>query len=362
MPLAVSATRRIDSPFPSMSCERNTAAVVPPLCCASQALSDALACRGRERGDARCASSHPSQRFPGYRRMRSRACRSFRSSSGSRATTTPPPDRLDEGDLERLRGEDRFREANRLAAWIEVEDGTIVGHGYDGTGLVGSTTLSLGVTDITIPGVAFEVLRNEPEALENGVRFVQTVGGRAGFPAPRRVVGRPFVRIQSATAWTTLALTIRTDGSSKHELLGASTFPRHWIYDGGRKPRRQVRNDRLQGLVPGGAGRANAMGRRGVRRLRHGRRERARARDLARADGGQDDHGAAHPRAGRDARRAGRARRRALPRPRRRARRRDRRRGGRRDRAWRDRRREGAPRGRHTNSDDPRADALPRSR
>ena len=60
---------------------------------------------------------------------------------------------------------------------------------------------------------------------------MQTVGGRAGFPAPRRVVGRPFVRIQSATAWTTLALTIRTDGSSEHELVGASTFPRHWVYD-----------------------------------------------------------------------------------------------------------------------------------
>jgi Cyclic nucleotide-binding domain len=143
----------------------------------------------------------------------------------------PPPDRIEEGDLERLRAEDRFREANRLAAWIELYDGTIVGQGYEGTGLVGSTTFNLGITDITIPGVAFEVLRHEPEVQENAIRFVQTVGGRAGFPAPRRVVGRPFVRIQSATAWTTLALTIRADGSSEHQLVGASTFPRHWIYD-----------------------------------------------------------------------------------------------------------------------------------
>ena len=45
------------------------------------------------------------------------------------------------------------------------------------------------------------------------------------------MVGRPFVRIQSATAWTTLALTIQVDGSSEHELVGASTFPRHWVYD-----------------------------------------------------------------------------------------------------------------------------------
>jgi len=144
----------------------------------------------------------------------------------------PPPEHLGEGDLERLRAEDRFREANRLAAFIEVDDGRIVAHGYEGTGLVGSTTFNLGFTDVTIPGVAFEVLRQEPEIHDDSVRFVQTVGGRAGFPAPRRVTGRPFVRIQSATAWTTLALTIRADGSSEHELVGASTFPRHWIYDG----------------------------------------------------------------------------------------------------------------------------------
>jgi hypothetical protein len=51
------------------------------------------------------------------------------------------------------------------------------------------------------------------------------------FPAPRRVRGLPFFRIRSATAWTTLALTINADGSSEHELAGGSPFPRHWIYD-----------------------------------------------------------------------------------------------------------------------------------
>ncbi len=59
---------------------------------------------------------------------------------------SPPPDHIEEGDLERLRADDRFREANELAAWIEVEDGKIVGHGYEGTGLVGSTTFNLGIT------------------------------------------------------------------------------------------------------------------------------------------------------------------------------------------------------------------------
>jgi Cyclic nucleotide-binding domain len=143
----------------------------------------------------------------------------------------PPPEHFDENDLERLRAEDRFREANRLAAWIDVDDGRIVGHGYEGTGLVGSTTSRTGVTDISIPGVVFEVLRDEPQVQEDAVHFLQTVGGRAGFPAPRRVMGSPHVRIESANAWTTLALTIRTDGSSEHQLVDASTFPRHWIYD-----------------------------------------------------------------------------------------------------------------------------------
>jgi hypothetical protein len=143
----------------------------------------------------------------------------------------PPPDRLAEGDLERLRDADRFREANHLKAWIEVEDGKVVDCGHAGEGLVGSTTFRMGPKDVVIPGVPFDTLRPEPEVFGDRARFVQTVGGRAGFPAPRMVKGKPFFRIQSATAWTTLALTIRADGSSDHELVGASHFPRHWIYD-----------------------------------------------------------------------------------------------------------------------------------
>ena len=143
----------------------------------------------------------------------------------------PPPDRLEQGDLGQLRDADRFREANLLEAWIEVEDGAIVGAGYRGGGLVGSTTFKLGPKAIVVPGVPFEVLRSEPEISDDRARFVQTVGGRAGFPAPRRVKGGPLFRVQSATAWTTLALTLYTDGRVEHEVVGASPFPRHWIYD-----------------------------------------------------------------------------------------------------------------------------------
>jgi hypothetical protein len=143
----------------------------------------------------------------------------------------PPPDRIAPGDMERLRDQDRFREANDLKAWIDVEDGKIVDAGYSGGGLVGSTTFRLGVKDLVFQGVPFETIQQEPELGDGAARFVQTVGGHAGFPAPRRVKGRPFCRIKSATAWTTLALTISADGTSDHELVGASAFPRHWVYD-----------------------------------------------------------------------------------------------------------------------------------
>jgi hypothetical protein len=145
----------------------------------------------------------------------------------------PPPDKLEPGDLGRLRDADRFREANLLEAWIDVdENGSIVGASYRGGGLVGSTTFKLGPKSIVVPGVPFEVLRSEPEISGDSARFVQTVGGRAGFPAPRLVKGGPMFRIHSATAWTTLALTLYTDGRAEHEVVGASPFPRHWIYDG----------------------------------------------------------------------------------------------------------------------------------
>jgi hypothetical protein len=143
----------------------------------------------------------------------------------------PPPDRLAEGDLARLCDADRFREANHLRGWIEVEDGAIVDAGYEGGGLVGSTTFRFGPKAIVVPGVPFDVLRSEPEISGDRARFVQTVGGRAGFPAPRRVKGGPMFRIHSATAWTTLALTLHADGRVEHEVVGASPFPRHWIYD-----------------------------------------------------------------------------------------------------------------------------------
>jgi hypothetical protein len=77
-------------------------------------------------------------------------------------------------------------------------------------------------------------LQPEPEVGEDWVRFTQTAGGRTGVPAPRVVHGKPFFQISSALAWTTLSLTLHADGSAEHELVGASPFPRHWIYRDGK--------------------------------------------------------------------------------------------------------------------------------
>jgi hypothetical protein len=141
----------------------------------------------------------------------------------------PPPDHLD--DLEELRRTDRFREANELRAYVEVEDGHIRAYGHLGQGRIGATTVRLGPAAIRFPAVHLPDIQAEPEVGPSSVRFVQTVGGRMGLPTPRPVPHKPFVQFWPSIAWTTLALTINADGTSSHELVGASPFPRHWIYD-----------------------------------------------------------------------------------------------------------------------------------
>jgi hypothetical protein len=141
----------------------------------------------------------------------------------------PPPDRI--GDLDPLHENDLFLEANELKAWIEVEDGKVVDQGYSGKGRIGVTRIKLGQREIAFAAVQYPLLQAEPEVGDGWVRFVQSAGGHMGLPAPRRVSGKPFFRVKSASAWTTLQLIVYADGSSKHSLLGASPFPRHWIYD-----------------------------------------------------------------------------------------------------------------------------------
>ena len=143
----------------------------------------------------------------------------------------PPPGEL--GDIEELRVADRFRFANVLRAWIDVDgSGRITGSGYDGGGLIGSTTVRLGGLQHRFQAVQLTDLQRDPEQGDGWVRFAQTVGGRTGLPAPRRVRRRPFVQWQAPLVWTTLSLTLHADGRAEFAMTGASPFPRHWVYDG----------------------------------------------------------------------------------------------------------------------------------
>jgi hypothetical protein len=144
----------------------------------------------------------------------------------------PPPEVIE--DLDAMREADAFREANELRAFIDVEDGKIVGYGHLGRGHLGVTRMKVGPREVSVPAVALPTLQPEPEVGEGWVRFTQTAGGRTGMPAPRHVHAKPFFQISSAIAWTTLSLTIRADGTVEHELTGASPFPRHWIYRDGK--------------------------------------------------------------------------------------------------------------------------------
>lgn len=141
----------------------------------------------------------------------------------------PPPDVIQ--DLEALINAGAFRAANELRAWIEVADGRVAGYGHSGRSHVGATKLRLGSKELTFPAIGLPTLRPEPEVGSTSVRFVQTAGRRASLPTPRYVRHPPFFQFSSAPVWTTLALTIHADGSSEFELLAASPFPRHWIYD-----------------------------------------------------------------------------------------------------------------------------------
>jgi hypothetical protein len=154
----------------------------------------------------------------------------------------PPPGEIgapgSPGSVTELQQADRFRFANVLSAWIETDDhGAIIGAGYgdDSRGLMGSTTVKVGVARRTFQAGQLPDLRRAPEHGDGWVRFTQTVGGRTGVPAPRRVAHPPFLQWAAPTVWTTLSLTLHADGRAELGVPGASRFPRHWIYDGDGK-------------------------------------------------------------------------------------------------------------------------------
>lgn len=73
----------------------------------------------------------------------------------------PPPDVI--VGLDAMAAADRFRFANRLSAWVDVEDGRVVDAGYSGGCVMGATTLGLAVTQVTFAALAFPDIQHDVE-------------------------------------------------------------------------------------------------------------------------------------------------------------------------------------------------------
>jgi len=142
----------------------------------------------------------------------------------------PPAERLP-ASIPELAASGEIRFANDLRAWAEVDKGRIVDAGYSGRGWIGVTRVELGPRQLNFPAIALPDIRPEPAIEGTTVRFIQTSGGKVAFPLPRKVTRPPFVQIAPPLVWTTLALTLHADGRAERELVGASPFPRHWLYD-----------------------------------------------------------------------------------------------------------------------------------
>jgi hypothetical protein len=174
----------------------------------------------------------------------------------------PPPDEL--VDAAPLLAAGRIRQANELGAWVEFdESGSPAEWGYAEAPRLDQSE------------GAFPVRRQEPEVSDRAVRFVQTVGGRLGGTVPRRVAGRPFFRLEAPVAWTTLGLTIESDGRARGELVGASPFPRHWLYDEHGRLQAKSAEIGFRRWLEGSDTRDTPLGWRGLERIRRGCRERA---------------------------------------------------------------------------------------
>ena len=104
----------------------------------------------------------------------------------------PPPDHLD--DLDTLREADRFRFANELEGWVEVEDARIVGYGQEGHGHIGSTTLRLGAVGMSIPAVAFPDIRPDPRSAATPFASCSPPAGAPVPPRPGGCAGRRSCR------------------------------------------------------------------------------------------------------------------------------------------------------------------------
>lgn len=142
----------------------------------------------------------------------------------------PPPDVIDDASV--LADDYGVRFANRLRAWAEFDGDRPVRYEATGGVVMGRTRMRLGPRAVSFAAIGMPDLRGEPAIGDGWVRFTQTSGGRTASPLPRTTSRPPYVRLQSPLVWTTVALTLHADGHAVPELVGASSFPRHWVYGG----------------------------------------------------------------------------------------------------------------------------------
>ena len=174
----------------------------------------------------------------------------------------PPPAEL--GDIEELRAGDRFRFANVLRAWIEVDDsGRITGGGYDGGGIMGATTLRLGGLSHTFQAVPLPDMQRDAGA-GRGVDAV-----RPDHRGPDR---HPRAPAGAAAALRPVAGAAGVDHAVAHparrrprRVLGHRSQPVPPALDLRRRrpPGAQVGPDRLRQLDPGVVRPPHTVGRRG---------------------------------------------------------------------------------------------------
>lgn len=141
-----------------------------------------------------------------------------------------PPPPLTLTDLPGMRRRGEFRFANELRAWIDVEDDAITDCGYAGGLTMGVTPITAGPLRVMLPTKGNPEIRRTPQVIDTQATFIQTCGGRPGFSFLKPTLRPPFLVTRPFNIWTTIQLTISTDGTAMQRLLGASPFPRHWLY------------------------------------------------------------------------------------------------------------------------------------
>jgi hypothetical protein len=141
-----------------------------------------------------------------------------------------PPPALTLGDLDAMRDRGEYRFANRLRAFVDVEGGRITSYGYSGGLVLGLTPFTVGGLRVFLPEKPNPDIQWQPVVGEDRVTFTQTSGCRPGFSFLRPALRWPPFVTKPFNIWTTLELTIGADGTTTQRIVGASPFPRHWLY------------------------------------------------------------------------------------------------------------------------------------